>query len=177
MPFKTLLLGTGIAGLCAGIALSDKGHTVAVVEETSELKTVGGIIAIHANANRMLDQMGVYQEMLRIYGTEPVHVNEAHVWRLQERIVPSWVGKKGKVVLGGNAAHPVLPYVGQGVSKQSRTPHTRRAFGTSQIKKRNPAVSSFQPKDQRSERQACLRIRIYTSKPCHSTRWTRAAGT
>lgn len=96
MPFKTLLLGTGIASLCTAIALSGKGHTVTVVEETSELKTVGGIIAIHANANRMLDQMGVYQEMLRIYGTEPVHVNEAHVWRLQERIVPSWVGKTGR---------------------------------------------------------------------------------
>jgi salicylate hydroxylase len=41
------------------------------------------------------------------------YVNEAHVWRMLETIVPSWVSKSGKVVLTGDAAHAVLPFVGQ----------------------------------------------------------------
>jgi salicylate hydroxylase len=72
MPFKIVVVGTGIAGLSAAIALSDKGHTVTVVEATSQLKAIGGIIAIQPNANRVLDKLGVYQEMLRICGVEPI---------------------------------------------------------------------------------------------------------
>lgn len=41
------------------------------------------------------------------------YVKEAHVWRMQETLAPSWVSKSGKVVLAGDAAHAVLPYVGQ----------------------------------------------------------------
>jgi salicylate hydroxylase len=41
------------------------------------------------------------------------YVEEAHVWRMLETLPPSWVSKSGKVVLTGDAAHAVLPYVGQ----------------------------------------------------------------
>jgi salicylate hydroxylase len=53
------------------------------------------------------------------------YVEEAHVWRMLETLVPSWVGKSGKVVLTGDAAHAVLPYVGQVIqspSSASKTP-------------------------------------------------------
>ena len=41
------------------------------------------------------------------------YVKEAHVWRMMETMPTSWVSKSGKVVLAGDAAHAVLPYVGQ----------------------------------------------------------------
>lgn len=43
-----------------------------VVEATSQLKAIGGIIVIQPNANRVLDKLGVYQRMLRICGIEPI---------------------------------------------------------------------------------------------------------
>lgn len=72
MPFKIVIVGTGIAGLSAAIALGDKGNAVTVVEAASKLKAIGGIIVIQPNANRVLDKLGVYQEMLRICGVEPM---------------------------------------------------------------------------------------------------------
>jgi salicylate hydroxylase len=71
MPFKIIIVGTGIAGLSAAITLSDKGHAVTVVEATSELKATGGIIMLQPNANRVLDHMGVYEEISRIGGVQP----------------------------------------------------------------------------------------------------------
>ena len=41
------------------------------------------------------------------------YVEEAHVWSMLETLAPSWASKSGKVVLTGDAAHAVLPYVGQ----------------------------------------------------------------
>ena len=72
MPFKILIGGTGIAGLSAAIALSDKGYSTRVVEVTSQLKAIGGIIVIQPNANRMLDKFGVYQGMARLCGVRPL---------------------------------------------------------------------------------------------------------
>ena len=68
MPFKIIIVGTGIAGLASAIALSDKGHAVTVVEATSQLKAIGGIIVLQPNANRVMDRLGVYQDMFRVSG-------------------------------------------------------------------------------------------------------------
>jgi 2-polyprenyl-6-methoxyphenol hydroxylase-like FAD-dependent oxidoreductase len=46
MPFKIVTVGTGIAGLSAAIALGAKGLNVTVVEATSQLRAIGGIIVI-----------------------------------------------------------------------------------------------------------------------------------
>lgn len=42
---------------------------------------------------------------------------EAHIWRMVETMPQSWVSKSGKVVLIGDSAHAVLPYVGQVFSR------------------------------------------------------------
>jgi salicylate hydroxylase len=66
MPLKAVIVGTGIAGLGTAIALKDKGHIVTVVEATSQLQPIGGIITIQANASRILDSWGVYEALLTI---------------------------------------------------------------------------------------------------------------
>ena len=66
MPLKAVIVGTGIAGLGTAIALKDKGHIVTVVESTSQLQPIGGIITIQANASRVLDSWGVYEALLMI---------------------------------------------------------------------------------------------------------------
>jgi salicylate hydroxylase len=71
MPFKIVIVGTGIAGLAAAIALTDNGHNITVVEATSRLQSIGGIITIQANANRVLDRLGVFESLLTIGAASP----------------------------------------------------------------------------------------------------------
>jgi salicylate hydroxylase len=71
MPFNVVIVGTGIAGLGAAIALSNKGHKITIVEATSQLRPIGGIIILQANANRVLDSLGIYQSLLLICASGP----------------------------------------------------------------------------------------------------------
>jgi salicylate hydroxylase len=41
------------------------------VEATAKLEAIGGIIVIQANANRILDKLGLYQDLLPICSAEP----------------------------------------------------------------------------------------------------------
>lgn len=74
MAFNIVVIGTGIGGLGAAIALALKGHQVTVLEATSKLQPIGGIIVMQPNANRMLDQFGIYQKFLRICRDQPFEV-------------------------------------------------------------------------------------------------------
>lgn len=65
MPFRALIVGAGIAGLGAAIALAKQGHHVTILEATCELRPIGGTITLQANANRCLDQLDVYEALLR----------------------------------------------------------------------------------------------------------------
>lgn len=60
MVIKTaIIIGGGIGGLSAGIALEKAGFSVAVYERAPELKPVGAGISLWANAVKALDQLGV----------------------------------------------------------------------------------------------------------------------
>lgn len=72
MPFKIVVVGSGIAGLGVAIALIDKGHDITILEATSKLQSIGGIITLQANANRVLDSLGVYEPLLAICGASPI---------------------------------------------------------------------------------------------------------
>ncbi|WP_369207398.1 FAD-dependent monooxygenase [Streptomyces sp. PU-14G] len=56
---RALVIGAGIGGLTAAVALADRGWTVTVLERAGALEPVGAGIALAPNALRALDVVGV----------------------------------------------------------------------------------------------------------------------
>ena len=71
MALDIIVVGSGIGGLAAALALTAKGHRVLVLEASSDLQSVGGVTVIQANGCRLLDHLGVYQPLLRICRSKP----------------------------------------------------------------------------------------------------------
>jgi len=59
MSHRILIVGGGIGGLTAAIALIRGGHTVEVVEQSPVLAAVGAGITIQANATAVFDALGI----------------------------------------------------------------------------------------------------------------------
>ena len=60
---KVLISGGGIGGLAAAAALLKLGVDVEVYEQAKELKEVGAGIQISPNGNRVLDALGVFEQL------------------------------------------------------------------------------------------------------------------
>jgi 2-polyprenyl-6-methoxyphenol hydroxylase-like FAD-dependent oxidoreductase len=58
MSNRAIIIGAGIAGLSAGIALRDAGWSVAVYEQAPKLEAMGAALSIWPNAVAALDQLG-----------------------------------------------------------------------------------------------------------------------
>ncbi len=54
-----IVVGAGVGGLAAGLALQRRGWSVQVVERSTALEEVGAGLAVAPNALRVLDQLGV----------------------------------------------------------------------------------------------------------------------
>lgn len=67
MTHTAIIIGAGIGGLSAAIALQKIGYNVSIYEKSAELKDVGAGISLWANAVKALDQLGV-GERLRALG-------------------------------------------------------------------------------------------------------------
>ncbi|KAJ7499847.1 FAD/NAD(P)-binding domain-containing protein [Mycena latifolia] len=64
-PLNVSIVGAGIAGLTAAIALRRNGHLIQVYE-TSEIKTeIGAALGMQVNALRVLDHLGVSRDNLK----------------------------------------------------------------------------------------------------------------
>lgn len=63
---KILVIGAGIGGLTAAIALARKGHEVRVYERAAEIRPVGAGIMLASNATRVLDVLGLGPSMREI---------------------------------------------------------------------------------------------------------------
>src|SRR5256885_17081604 len=62
-PRKVIVVGAGIGGLTAAIALHRDGHDVTVLERTRELTEAGAGIGLWPNALRALDEIGLADAM------------------------------------------------------------------------------------------------------------------
>jgi 2-polyprenyl-6-methoxyphenol hydroxylase-like FAD-dependent oxidoreductase len=59
MGVKIAVIGGGIGGLTAAIALARQGMTVEVYEQAAELKEVGAGVGLWPNAMAAFDQIGL----------------------------------------------------------------------------------------------------------------------
>lgn len=63
MAAKVIVVGGGIGGLTAALALGRAGVEAAVFERAPELREIGAGISLWANATRALKGLGVYEEV------------------------------------------------------------------------------------------------------------------
>lgn len=67
---RVIIVGAGIGGLCAALALRHRGLDVTVIEQATELSEVGAGIQIASNGSLILRQLGV-EAGLAAVGTQP----------------------------------------------------------------------------------------------------------
>lgn len=64
-PLNFVIVGAGLGGLAAAIGLKLSGHTVTLLEQAPELGEVGAGIQIPPNSTKILDALGVREELLK----------------------------------------------------------------------------------------------------------------
>src|SRR5258708_21080724 len=76
---KAIIIGGGIGGVTAAIALQQAGFDVTVFERADELREVGSGLPLWTNALRALQKIGL-NDVLEILGA-PVTVASVSTWR------------------------------------------------------------------------------------------------
>ncbi|MCB0155267.1 MAG: FAD-dependent monooxygenase, partial [Anaerolineae bacterium] len=56
---KAIIIGGGIGGLCAGLALQQLGHEIAIFEQAAEIRPVGAGLSIWKNGLAALQSLGL----------------------------------------------------------------------------------------------------------------------
>lgn len=86
---KAIVIGAGIGGLSAAIALRRAGVEALVFERTRELKELGAGLSLTANATKALNGLGL-TDALRGLGI-PIRVAEIRAWRGEVLArIPTW---------------------------------------------------------------------------------------
>src|SRR5438876_11443941 len=66
-PKKVVVVGAGIGGLTAALALLERGIDVEVYEQSNELKEVGAGIQISSNGTRVLFALGLEKTLGQVH--------------------------------------------------------------------------------------------------------------
>ncbi len=85
------IIGGGIGGLTLALSLRRYGMDVTVYEQASELREVGAAVALSANGNRVLHELGLRARLAEC-GAVPTELIYRH-WGSGERIVAYGVGE------------------------------------------------------------------------------------
>ncbi|GAA2626535.1 FAD-dependent monooxygenase [Dactylosporangium fulvum] len=81
-PLRIAVIGAGIGGLTAAIALRAKGHEVVVYDQAAELTAIGAGISLGANGVRLYDRMGLGQAVRE--AASDLHRIQFHHWKTGE---------------------------------------------------------------------------------------------
>lgn len=65
---KAIIVGAGMAGLAAGIAMRQAGYEVEIYEKTSKLRPAGAGISLWSNGIKILNKLGLGKEVAAIGG-------------------------------------------------------------------------------------------------------------
>jgi salicylate hydroxylase len=96
MPFRIVIIGGGIAGLTAAIALRGPDRIITVLEQSRLNKEIGALISLQPNASRIIesvwglkselhgDARAIVDEGFRIYNTDGQLVNTVPLLSKQE---------------------------------------------------------------------------------------------
>lgn len=57
------IIGAGMGGLTAGIALKKFGHTVTIYEQTEQIRAVGAAISLWSNGVKCLNYLGLRNKL------------------------------------------------------------------------------------------------------------------
>ena len=83
---NALVVGAGIGGLAAALALARAGHRVRVLEQVAQIGEVGAGLSITPNAGRALIHLGLGEQLAAIGNTPPLGGRHALLstasWRL-----------------------------------------------------------------------------------------------
>lgn len=86
-PFRVVIAGGGIAGLCLALSLQHAGIDYILLEKRDVIDPqVGASIAIMPNGNRILDQLGCFEDLEDLF--EPIYYSTDR-WENGDPIFPT----------------------------------------------------------------------------------------
>ncbi len=99
---KVLIIGAGIGGLTAGIALKQAGYEVEIYDRVKEMRPVGAGISLWSNGVKVLNRLGLGEKMAKIGG-----VMERMEYRTKSGVLISDIDLMPLIYQVGQRPYPV----------------------------------------------------------------------